>query len=132
MWASVNKGFDRWHLGLNVNTTFATGSEDALGDSDRLSWHLHGDYFVSEQFSPVVEVNGYMTLSEGDNAPVPFSGVDVANLGGGEGEDVITGALGAEYRPVERFALRAAYESPLTDNEDLYGYRWTISAVWAL
>lgn len=131
MWASVNKGFDRWHLGLNVNTTFATGSEDALGDSDRLSWHLHGDYFVSEQFSPVVEVNGYMTLSEGDNAPVPFSGVDVANLGGGEGEDVITGALGAEYRPVERFALRAAYESPLTDNEDLYGYRWTISAVWA-
>lgn len=130
LWASVNKGFDRLHLGFNVNGLFATGSEDALGDSDRLTWHLHGDWFVNDSISPVVELNGYHTLSEGDNAPLPFSGVDVANLGGGDGEDVITAALGAEYRPFEGFGLRAAYESPLTDNEDLYGYRWTISAVW--
>lgn len=49
---------------------------------------------------------------------------------GCDGEDVFTAAIGGEYRPTERLALRAACESPLTDNEDLFGYRWTISAVW--
>lgn len=84
LWFSFNKGVDRWHFGANVNFTWALGDEDALGDSDRLSWHLHADYFVNPSFSPVVEVNGYSTLNEGDNRPLPFNGVDVANLGGGD------------------------------------------------
>ena len=130
LWASVNKGFDRLHLGATLNAMFATGSEDALGDSDRLSWHLHADWYLNQVLSPVVEVNGYHTLNEGDNAPLPFSGVDVANLGGGDGEDVITAALGFEARATERIGVRAAYESPLTDNEDLFGYRWTVSVVF--
>jgi len=130
-WASYNQGYDRWHLGANVNLTFPTGSEDALGDSDRLSWHLHADYRYSEAFSPVFEVNGYHTLSEGNNRPLPFNGVDVANLGGGDGEDVVTGAVGAEVRPAEDIGVRLAYESPLTDNEDLFGYRWTFSMIWS-
>ncbi len=132
VWASLNKGFDRLHLGATVNGLFATGSEDALGDSDRFLWHLHADWFASAALSPVVELNGYHTISEGDNAPLPFSGVDVANLGGGEDEDVITAAIGGELRPCADIAVRAAYESPLTDNEDLFGYRWTVSLVWSL
>lgn len=130
VWASLNKGFERLHLGATVNGLFAMGSEDALGDSDRLTWHLHADWYAHPAFSPVVEFNGYHTLSEGDNTPLPFSGVDVANLGGGEGEDVVTAALGVEVRPGAGLGLRAAYESPLTDNEDLFGYRWTASLVW--
>lgn len=130
IWGSFNKGFDRLHLGGNVNLTFPVGDEDALGDSDRLSWHLHADYFVNETFSPVLEVNGYSTLSEGDNAPLPFSGVDVANLGGGDGEDVITAGIGAEIRAADIGAFRIAHEQPLTDNEDLFGYRWTVSFIF--
>ncbi|MEZ6016727.1 MAG: hypothetical protein R3F49_16535 [Planctomycetota bacterium] len=130
VWGSFNKGVDRWHFGANVNFTFAAGTEDALGDSDRLSWHLHADYYLNEAFSPVVELNGYSTLSEGDNTPLPFNGVDVANFGGGDGEDVITGAIGGEFRPTQGVGLRLAYESPLTSNEDLFGYRWTFSAIW--
>ncbi len=130
-WASYNKGLERLHLGATVNYMVPVGSEDALGDSDRLSWHLHGDYWVNENFSPVVEVNGYMTTSNGDNVAVQFSGVDVANLGGGDGNDVVTGALGFEYRLNSELAFRGAYESPLTSEEDLFGYRWTGSVVWA-
>ncbi len=130
VWGSFNKGFDRWHLGANVNYTTPVGSEDALGDSDRLSWHLHADYYVNPVFSPVVELNGYYTLSEGDNVAVPFSGVDIANLGGGEDEDVITAGVGFELRTEDLGAFRLAYESPLTDNEDLFGYRWTASIVF--
>ncbi len=129
-WASVNKGFDRLHLGATINGFLKTGDQDALGDSDRLSWHLHADYYVCEWFSPVLEINGYHTLNEG-HAVLPFQGVDVANLGGGKGEDVVTIGIGGEFRPIHNLALRAAYETPLTDTEDLFGYRWTLSAVFS-
>ncbi len=49
VWASYNNGMDRWHFGANANLTFPVGSEDALGDSERLSWHLHGDYYLNER-----------------------------------------------------------------------------------
>ena len=131
VWASWNQGWDRFHLGVNVNAMFPVGSEDALGDSDRLSWHVHADYYANENWSPVIEVNGYQTLDNGDNTPLPFSGVDVANLGGGDGEDVITAGYGVAYRSSEDFSIRVAHESPLTDKEDLFGHRWTVSAVWS-
>ena len=88
-------------------------------------------FFVNESFSPVVEINGYHTLNEGDNTPLPFNGLDVANLGGGEGEDAISIGLGGEFRPAEGVALRAAWEGPLTDNDDLWGSRITLSAIWS-
>lgn len=131
LWGSYNQGMDLWHFGLNVNYTAGIGSEDALGDSDRLSWHLHADYYFNKQFSPVVEINGYHTLSEGDNTPLPFSGLDVANLGGGDGEDAISIGLGGEYRPADGVGIRAAWEGPLTDNEDLWGERVTVSVIWS-
>lgn len=129
LWGSVNKGFDKLHLGTTVNLTIPTESEDALGDSTRLFWHVHADYYVCEWFSPVAEINGYATIDEGDNTPLPFNGVDVANLGGGKSEDVITLGLGGELRPAENVGVRVAYEFPLTDNDDLFGYRWTLSLV---
>jgi hypothetical protein len=131
LWASANQGFEALHLGGTVNLLIPTGSEDALGDSTRLIWHLHADLWTCPWFSPVVELNGYHTLDEGDNTPLPFSGVDVANLGGGQSEDVITAAFGGEVRVIDDLALRFAYETPLTKNDDLYGYRWTISAVFS-
>lgn len=92
--------------------------------------HLHADYYLNEWFSPVIEVNGYFVTDEGPGA-VPFSGVDAVSVGGGEGEDTIMGALGAEFRPFgPELALRAAYETELTDSVSLFGYRWTLSAVY--
>ncbi|MBB6428216.1 hypothetical protein [Algisphaera agarilytica] len=129
LWASFNKGFEALHLGGTINLLLPTDNEEALGDSDRLTWHLHADYWLCEWFSAVAEVNGYVTLDDGDNAPLPFSAVDVANIGGGEGEDVVTLAPGFEVRPASNVGLRAAYEFPITSNEDLFGYRWTLSAV---
>lgn len=132
IWGSVNKGYDRLHLGATVNVLLNTGNEGTLGASDRLTWHLHADYFLTEWFSPVVELNGYHVLDEGDNAPLPFMGVDLASLGGGQSEDVVTLGLGGEFRPLEDFRdlkIRAAYETPLTNNDELFGWRWTVSAV---
>lgn len=127
LWASFNQGYDRLHLGATANFYTTLGGEANAKDVDRMSFHLHADYHVNELFSPVVEVNAYTSLAGGgDDAPL---GVDVANLG--SGEDVITGVLGFEARPAEALAVRLGYESPLTDNVDLFGYRWTLSAVWS-
>jgi len=131
VWASYNKGFDKLHLGATANYTAGVGSEDPLGDSDRLFLHGHADYWVNGMFSPVVELNYYDTVSEGSNKPLPVTGVDVANLGGGGGNDVLTAGYGFELRPAEAFAVRVAHESPLTSNDDLFGHRWTVSATWS-
>lgn len=129
VWLSANKGFGRLHLGATVNYFFATDNGDSpLGDSDHLSWHLHADYQVCDWFSPLLEVNGYHVTNEGDTV-TPFSGADVLNLGGNSSENVITAAAGVEFRPHKRLALRAAYELPLTDDVDIFGHRWTFSAV---
>ena len=126
---AIDKGFDKLHLGGTFNYFFALGSDDEapLGNSDTLSWNLHADYWVNKWFSPVVEVNGYHVTHRGEEV-VPFSGIDVANLGGGG--DVITLGLGGELRATEWLAFRGAYELPLTDDDDdLFGWRLTFSAV---
>jgi hypothetical protein len=132
-WLSVNKGFDRLHLGAVVNYHHSLeNGDDNLGNSDVFSWHLHVDYQLCRWFSPVIEVNGYHVMDDNaDNTGVvtPFQGADVVNLGGNIHEDVITAGVGGEIRPHERIALRAAYEFPLTDQTDIFGHRWTFSAV---
>ncbi len=87
-WVSVNKGFDKLHLGATLNYLKFTGSEDALGSSDRITYHLHADYWINKWFSPVIELNGYHCTDRGSNDPLPFSGADLANLGGGA--DLVT------------------------------------------
>lgn len=133
LWLSVDKGFGNLHLGAVVNYLHALGNGDSiLGNSNTLSWHVHADYQVCKWFSPVIEINGFHVVENdtgNDGITTPFSGVDVANLGGHTSESVITAGFGVEVRPHSRLALRAAYELPLTDNLDVYGHRWTFSAV---
>lgn len=130
LWVSGDKGFDKLHLGGTFNYFIPTGSESSLGNSETISWHIHADYYLCEWFSPVIEFNGYHTVDEGTVA-VPFSGVDVANLGGGESEDVVTMGIGGAFRVLDNVDIRAAYEFPLTNNSQLFGERLTLSAVFS-
>jgi hypothetical protein len=61
----------------------------------------------------------------------PVSGLDAVSLGSGQDEDVWTAALGAELRPFQNdVSVRAAYETDISDSENLFKYRWTFSAVY--
>lgn len=129
-WISVNKGFDKLHLGATANLFLPTGGEDSLGNSKRISLHAHADYYLCKYLSPVLELNFYKSIDDGDNAPLPFSGADIADLGGGQ--DLLTGAVGLEVRPLgtQDLGIRAAYETDLTDGESVYGFRWTFSLIY--
>ena len=131
LWLSANKGFDRLHLGLTANYRIAEdNSANTFGAADMITLHAHADYYVNEWFSPVVEVNGYFVTDEGP-VGAGFSGVDAIAVGGGEDEDIITGAVGAELRPFgPELGLRVAYETELSNSVSLFGHRWTFSAVY--
>ena len=131
LWLSANKGFDRLHLGLTANYRIAEDhSANTFGAADMITLHAHADYYVNEWFSPVVEVNGYFVTDEGP-VGAGFSGVDAIAVGGGEDEDTITGAVGAELRPFgPELGLRVAYETELSNSVSLFGHRWTFSAVY--
>jgi len=132
LWFSADKGFDELHLGFAFNYFLPAGTEDSpFGSAERISWHAHADYYLTEWMSPVLELNGYHTIDASSTAAVGFTGVDVANLGGGESQDVVTMGLGAELRLLENTAIRGAYEFPLTDETDLFGDRLTVSLVYS-
>lgn len=128
VWGSVNKGFGKLHLGGTLNYLYAPDKDRGLGDGDRVMAHVHADYWACKWFSPVVEANAYYVTDEGP-LKLPIQGADVLNLGGGEDEEIVTLGLGGEFRPFKSLKVRAAYEMPLTKNEDIFGYRWTFSSV---
>lgn len=131
LWFSADKGFGKLHVGGTFNYFMPAGTADAFGSAERISWHVHADYYLTEKISPIIEFNGYHTI-DASNAPlVGFTGVDVANLGGGEQQDTITMGLGAAFRIDADWAIRAAYELPLTNDLDLFGDRVTLSAVYS-
>jgi hypothetical protein len=131
LWVSVDKGFGKFHAGATLNYRIATsGEDDDNGNSDVLTWHLRGDYRLTDVFSPVIELNGYHIINDSDTG-VALNGADVLNLGATDADDTITVGLGCEFRCGNNTALRAAYELPLTDNDsDLFGTRLTFSIVY--
>jgi hypothetical protein len=128
LWLSANKGFDKLHFGAAVNLILSEDDNaNAFGNSDMITLHLHADYYLTEWFSPVVELNGYLAQ---DTGVLPVSGVDAVSLGGGEENDSYTIAVGGEFRFLDDLGLRLAYETELNDSDSLFGDRWTLSAVY--
>ncbi len=131
LWLSANKGIDRLHLGATANFIRGFNGSEHFGAADQLMLHFHADYFINRWFSPVVEANVYLVTKERDGSQTPFQGLDVANISGGKDDDVVTLALGGEFRPFgPNIGIRAAYETTVKKGDaSLFNYRWTISSV---
>jgi hypothetical protein len=153
LWLSISKGFDRLNLNGTVNVRLANGSvprrtvtETRIvqnvqqtqttqfiypmdGDSTILNWHLHADYYVNKHFSPVLEFNGYHTLSTPTEGQDSVHGMDLGNFGD---NTVYTMGIGAEVRPVDAVKARGAIEFPIFDDKDnLMDWRITASVIWS-
>lgn len=100
----------------------------------------HVSYQLTERFTPLVELNWFRVISEGEgkghvaSGLADFDGGDLINLGSshaGNNKDIVTAAAGARYKLCDALSLGAAYEIPLTDDQDnLMKSRITIDAVW--
>ena len=107
----------------------------------------HVSYETCPWFIPLVELNWFHVLDAGDgrgNYPqylggalpgaIEFEGGDVFNLGAknaGTNRDFVSAAVGFRSRITDCVNIGAAYEIPLTDEEDsLMDERVTLDLVW--
>jgi hypothetical protein len=107
----------------------------------------HASYEICQYFIPLVELNWFHVIDAGDGtgnfpsqvgggvpAVVEFEGGDVFNLGSvnsTENRDLVTAAIGFRARISDAVNVGAAYEIPLTDEEDsVIDERVTIDLIW--
>lgn len=100
----------------------------------------HASYEVCKWFIPLVEMNWFHVWDAGDNGPfgvspiVEFEGNDFFNLGAAnahENRDLVTAAFGFRSRILDNVDVGAAYEIPLTEEEDsLFEQRVTVDLIW--
>ena len=107
----------------------------------------HVSYEVTPWLIPLVELNWFRVLDAGDgtgnfpaqaagNVPaiVEFEGGDVFNLGAqnaGDNRDFVSAAIGFRSRITDNIHAGAAYEIPLTNEEDsVMDKRITLDLVW--
>ncbi len=111
---------------------------DSDQDNRAFHWHLHADLPVSDDFAPLVEVNGFSYRGNGkrnaglgENVPLGIEAADYTTLGAGnvDGHDLVTGAIGFRYKISEDVSIGAAWEIPLTSRKDTMQKRLTMDLV---
>ncbi len=134
---------DRWQFASNIGiqVPFDNDVQATMGFAS-----AHASYRVTDWFVPLIEMNWFHVLDPADQGlrfngqaggAVPnlvgFEGGDLFNIGAansGENRDFVTLAIGARFPINDMLTLGAAYEFPLTDNENsLMEDRITIDAV---
>jgi len=116
--------------------------DDAFSTQSFVSAHL--SYEVNRYFIPLVEMNWFSVLEEGDGgtrfgaqaggavpAVAPGEGADLINWGAGNSTDYVTLGLGFRSRLTDDISVGFAYEIPLSDEEDnITDDRFTFDATW--
>lgn len=117
----------------NLGTQLAV---DPDADTSFLHWALHVDYDVVGRVFPLVELNGYTPINDGRRTDLDFlsvkyraNGMDLVNLGSKNSNTVITVAPGVRVRLTDNIDLGAAFEVPITSEEDLMDWRITTDFV---
>ena len=107
----------------------------------------HVSYEVSPYFIPLIELNWYHVINEGDGGnrfpeqlvgglpgAIAFEGGDLLNWGAAnarDNADIVTVAAGFRSRLKDDLHLGVAYEIPLTEKqENLMESRFTIDLIW--
>ncbi len=117
-------------------------------DSTFFDWSMHLDYGFDlgafGAFFPLFELNVVHTMDGGRRQGLSQEGFDFFNFGSANAADhtVATAAYGFRYRIFEGIGdvmgqsfgadLGAAYEHPVTDREDLFGWRVTTDITFFL
>lgn len=121
-------------LANNIHWIGAGGFVLPTDDNGNSTWCYvsnHFDYYVGRGWYALTEYNWYHYLESGNNIALNIEGGDFFNLGSNNvaGNDIVTGAFGAKYKPNACTEIGIAYELPLTDREDVLKNRLTIDYI---
>lgn len=127
---------DKWQFAGAVGAEIPFSNEQSTNSF--VSGHV--SYEVCKWFTPLVELNWFHVWDAGDSGPfgvspiVQFEGNDFFNLGAAnahENRDLVTAAVGFRSRILDNVDVGAAYEIPLTEEEDsLFEQRVTVDLIW--
>lgn len=134
---------DEWQFAGGAGIQVPFSDEQAT-----MGWvSAHASYEVSKWFIPLVEVNWFHVIDEGNGTgnfggqlgggipgAVQFEGGDLFNLGAtnaSDSPDFVSAAVGFRSRLTDAVTAGFAYEVPLTDEEDsLMKERFTLDLTW--
>ncbi|MBL9163632.1 MAG: hypothetical protein JNL18_12940 [Planctomycetaceae bacterium] len=105
---------------------------DSHAESQMWYWSNHLDYQVLQNWYLLTEYNWYHWMKSGDNTALAgVEGGDLFNFGstGVAGNDIVTGAFGAKYKPNRHVEIGVAWELPLTERRDILENRLTVDAI---
>ena len=142
-----------WGTG-NLHLMGYTGFRFPLSGVDSMffDFSLHADYELPEitfakpewkigSLSPTIELNWIQCLRGGDRIPLSDEGFDFFNLGSSKagGNGVVTMGFGGRWRFVDDLDIfgrtggidiGAAYELPITSNEEVFDWRVTTDFIF--
>lgn len=119
-------------LGCRTHWISAGGFRLPMNNTDESTscyWSNHLDYQIRKRLYLLTELNWYHWLSAGQDGPLfGVEGLDAFNLGspGVAGNDIVTGAAGAKFKPNGHHEIGCAFEFPLTEREDVLDNRLTV------
>jgi hypothetical protein len=117
-----------------VNAQLYSGPRIAISGNDTTFWDssFHLDYSAGGGFYPLMEFNWMRSLDGGRRLPIDQEGFDLVDIGSSKanGKDVATMALGFRYRILDNLDFGAAGEFPITEREDIFGWRVTTDLIW--
>ncbi len=94
---------------------------DTDEDTSILHYSAHADYELFPGFYPLVEINGFTAIDNADRstgALGQLDGVDVLNFGSEDRDTTVTVGGGFRYSPTDHLQIGAAYEAPITDEDN--------------
>ena len=94
-------------------------------ESQSMYWSNHFDYQLTQRFYLLTEFNWYHWTKAGTGGIPGVEGLDLYNLGstGVAGNDIVTAALGAKFKPHGGSEIGFAWEFPLTERRDILDNR---------
>jgi hypothetical protein len=112
----------------------AAGLVQPVNDGDESTWSYfsnHFDYYVGRGWYALMEYNWYHYLESGDNGIPGVEGGDLFNFGstGVAGNNIVTCAFGAKFKPDRCTEIGIAWEVPLTERRDVLENRLTFDYI---
>ncbi|WP_417391679.1 hypothetical protein [Gimesia sp.] len=102
---------------------------DTAEESQSIYYSIHYDHPVTSKLSAVAELNGIVYTKSGQALPLSIEGGDWINLGSSSvaGNNVVTTAVGANYRLNSCLSVAGVWEFPLSNRKDLLDSRTTVT-----